>query len=84
MALQSLVQKGDRDQLVEKLEGQSSNKDLLDRGNQGHTPLELAAVLGREELVGVLLDHGAEVNSGNKSGRNISCLLVVGPYCYSL
>lgn len=72
MALIALIEKGDRELLVKKLEdikGQNSSKELLERTQHGHTPVDLAALLGKKELLELLLEHGAEVNSANKSGN---------------
>lgn len=79
LTLQSLVECGETQQLRDKLEeahGKSGTtmKELFERNQQGHTPLDLAALLGRHEIARVLLEHGAEVNGANKSGAKVvSC-----------
>ena len=73
VSLQALVEQGDKQQLMEKLEeskGKSCStiKELFERNQQGHTPLDLAALLGRHEIVKLLLEYGAELDAANKSG----------------
>lgn len=73
MSLQSLVERGEKQQLREKLQEAkgktgSTVKELFERNQQGHTPLDLAALLGRHEMLQLLLEHGAEVDGANKSG----------------
>lgn len=75
LSLQSLVERGEKLQLQDKLmEGKkktgSTIKELIERNQQGHTPLDLAALLGRVEIAQVLLEYGAELDSANKSGRS--------------
>lgn len=73
MSVLTLVELGDKNKLGEKLEElkeQSSSKELHERSAQGHSPLELAALLGNKELVLLLVEHGADVNSCNKSGMH--------------
>lgn len=43
-------------------------KDLLERNQHGHSALDFAALLGKDKLVQLLLEYGAEVNDANKSG----------------
>lgn len=71
--LQSLVERGETLQLQEKLKevkkkAGSSVKELFDRNQHGHTVLDLAALLGRQEILQLLLEHGAELDGANKSG----------------
>ena len=77
LPLQSLVECGETQQLRNKLEearGKSGTtmKELYERNQQGHTPLDLAALLGRYEITQLLLEHGAEVNGANKSGAKVA------------
>lgn len=75
MSLLSLVESGDREKLVQKLESISagnSTKEFSERNIQNLNALDLAAVLGRQDLLGLLLDFGADINSANKSGANSS------------
>lgn len=72
VSLMCVVEKGDKELLLEKLEeikAQNSSKELLERNQYGHGPLDIASLLGKKDLVQLLLEHGAEVNSANKSGR---------------
>ena len=68
MSLLSFVESGDKKQLAEKLEELKGKKELIERGPQGHSPLDLAAILGQHEIVKMLLEHGAEPSGANKSG----------------
>lgn len=72
MAVVGLVESGDKEQLEKKLEelkAKNCAKELYERNLYGHSPIDLAALLGREDLLQLLLDNGVEVNSVNKSGR---------------
>ena len=60
------VESADKEQLLTHLE--EGECDLNARSKHGRTPLGLAALLGREEVVRVLLEKGAEVNLANSSG----------------
>lgn len=73
MSVQSLVERGEKQQLEEKLQeakGKTGTtvKELFERNQQGHTPLDLAALLGRQEILKLLLEYGAELDGVNKSG----------------
>ena len=74
-SLQALVECGDKKQILEKLEevkgknaSSSTLKELFERNQLGHTPLDLAGILGLQEIVQLLLEHGADLNEANKSG----------------
>ena len=72
-SLISLVEQGDPGRLAEKLEGAKCNesfkRELNQRNKSGHTALDVAALLGRRSLLGMLLDSGVDVNASNKSGN---------------
>ncbi len=70
LSLQTLVELGDKKQLLEKLEEskRSTSKELYERTPQGHTALDVAALLGRRDMLQLLLEYGAELNGANKSG----------------
>ena len=61
------VESGDRDGLLELLEGEC---DLGARDKHGRTALDLAALLGRGEIAQLLVEKGADVNLANASGDN--------------
>ena len=42
------------------------------RQAKGFTPLQEAALLGRRDLVDLLLEHGAEINSRADDGRTVA------------
>lgn len=76
-----LVESGDRDRLLELLEGES---DLSARDKGGRTALDLASLLGKAEVAQVLVDKGANVNLQNKSGFSLnkfSCGRCFQPDC---
>lgn len=76
-----LVESGDRDRLLELLEGES---DLSARDKGGRTALDLASLLGKAEVAQVLVDKGANVNLQNKSGFSLnkfSCERCFQPDC---
>lgn len=68
-----LVESGEREALAERLE--AGETDLCARDESGRTALDLAALLGREEVVRLLTEKGAEVNLTNKSGECPPCRL---------
>ena len=71
MSLFDLVELGDTGQLAEKLQELNLSRELLcSRNEQGHTPLDLAALLGRLELLNLLIECGGPelINAANKSG----------------
>lgn len=71
MSLLSVVESGDKQQLAERLaefRDKSASKELSERNQHGHSPLDLAAILGHHQLLQLLLDHGADLNATNKSG----------------
>lgn len=75
MSLLSLVESGDKEKLLQKLESIStgnSTKEFSERNTQNLNALDLTAVLGRQNLLELLLDYGADINSANKSGANSS------------
>ena len=63
-----LVEKGDKQGLLERLE--EEERDLNSRDEQGRTLLDLATILGREEIVHLLVEKGADVNLANPSGSH--------------
>ena len=65
-ACTELVARGDKERLLEWLD--EEERDLNLRDEQGRTPLDLATILGREEIVGVLVERGADVNLASASG----------------
>ena len=67
-----LVELGKKEDLAERLEEEGSD-DLKVRDEQGKTALDLAAILGRDEMAQLLMGRGAEVNLTNKSGENPLC-----------
>ena len=76
MSLLSLVERGDREgllQLLESISASNSTKEFGERNAQNLNAVDLAALLGRQELLELLLDHGADVNSTNKSGSTSIC-----------
>ena len=71
MSLMCVVEKGEKELLLEKLEeikAQNSSRELLERNQYGHAPLDIASLLGKDDLVQLLIEHGAEINGANKSG----------------
>lgn len=70
MSVQSLVERGEKQQLEEKLQEAKgkTGTTVKERNQQGHTPLDLAALLGRQEILKLLLEYGAELDGVNKSG----------------
>lgn len=68
MSLLSFVESGDKKQLAGKLEEIKGKKELFERSQHGHSPLDLATILGQREIVQMLLEHGAEPSGANKSG----------------
>ena len=44
--------------------------DMMERDDQGRTPLHLVATTGHLELASVLLQHGAEVSAEDASGKS--------------
>ena len=50
---------------------------IEERDDNGKTPLEMAAILGRVELVKELITRGAEVNKQTSSGNRVSCIYVL-------
>ncbi len=68
----TLVETGNALKLAEKLEELSRDKfpcnELSQMTESGHTPLALAALLGRQDILLTLLKYGAEVNAANRSG----------------
>lgn len=60
------VESADKEQILTHLDEEEC--DLNARNKYGRTPLDLAALLGREEVVRVLVEKGAEVNLANSSG----------------
>ncbi len=72
MSLLALVESGNKEALLQKLESMkasNSSKEFCERSLQNHNALDLAALLGRQELLEMLIDYGADINSMNKSGR---------------
>ena len=59
------VERGDVGALLDSLE---QDVCLTRRDKNGRTVLDLAALLGKTELVQALVEKGAEVNAHNKSG----------------
>ena len=47
-----------------------AGEDVDVRGNQGNTPLALAALHGHAEVVGLLLQHGAAPDARSETGHN--------------
>lgn len=65
----SLVESGDKEALVQRLqESEDVQKELSTKNNRGKTPLDIAALLGKADIVQVLVDNGADLNRANKSG----------------
>ena len=77
MSLLAMVESGgDKEELQQKLQS-SASKDLCERNAQSHNVLDLAALLGRQELLEALLDGGADINAANKSGQALRlCILI--------
>jgi ankyrin repeat protein len=50
------------------------------RQSKGATPLHEAALLGRTDLVQLLLDHGAEINSVSDNGQTPLAEAMRGKY----
>lgn len=72
-SIQSLVEHREKEQLRDKLQearGKSGAAIKFERNQQGHTPLDLAALLGRHEILELLLEYGAELDGANKSGAS--------------
>ena len=67
-ACTELVARGDEEGLLEWLD--EEERDLNLRDEQGRTPLDLATILGREGIIRVLVERGADVNLANASGSN--------------
>ena len=69
-SLFSLIEEGGAEQLDKQLEEDEEREEKLSSFSpDGHTPLELAAMLGKEEVAKVLVAKGAEVNATNTSGQ---------------
>jgi ankyrin repeat protein len=62
---------GDIQGVRDKLGADSPSVNLNCRNESGDTPLLLAARHGREELVRLLLENGADVNAVNQDGDNV-------------
>ncbi len=76
----SLIESGDADTLVQRLqESEDGQKLLSDRNKQGKNALDLAALLGKADLAKVLVENGAALNKANKSGTEI-IMLTLFPY----
>lgn len=66
----SLVEAGDLEQLNQLLgEDEGREENLSSLSSEGRTPLELAAMLGKEEVARLLVNKGADINGANKSGK---------------
>ena len=59
------IQSGDPESCASVLEGEIN---LSKRNKDGKTPLELSVLLGKDELVELLLQKGANGNEANPSG----------------
>lgn len=68
VSLFSLVEFGDKEKLLEIIEGSEFQKELSARDNQGRTALDTAALLGKVDIVQLLVGSGADLNKPNKSG----------------
>lgn len=69
MSLLAMVESGgDNEELLQKVQS-SASKELCERNAQNHNALDLAALLGKQELLEALLDKGADINAANKSGQ---------------
>lgn len=84
MSLLSFVESRDKKQLAEKLEEIKGKKELFERSQQGHSPLDLAAILGQHEIVQLLLEYGAELSGANKSGCYKPVIMLVSYSVLSL
>ena len=74
-----LVRRGDT-RLIANLLRQGTPPDV--RSNDGSTPLMLAALRGSAECVALFLEHGADANPGNATGRPLHLVAVPsGPGC---
>jgi hypothetical protein len=69
-AIFSAVMNGDAASVKIILEGDSAQAGARDRG--GNTPLMMAVIFGpeRQEIIDVLVAHGADVNVQNRHGGN--------------
>lgn len=68
LELLDLIEKGDKESVSELLEGSEDNGWLSERDSDGRTALDTAVILGQQEIVSVLIEKGAEINSANSSG----------------
>ena len=70
VSLFSLVESGDAQTLQEQIE--AGNIDLGSRDSNGRTVLDLAVILGQEDITKILTENG-EVNLVNTSGGFKAC-----------
>ena len=67
-ALLELIEKGDKEGVSELLEGGECNGCLSELNKEGRNPLDLSVVLGRSDIVSILLEKGADPTTANPSG----------------
>ena len=70
MSIFSLICDKDKESLSVLLEGEVN---LQAKDASGRTPLTLAALLGQDDVISMLLNKGADVNSSNSSGIYQKC-----------
>lgn len=69
-ALLELIEKGDKERISELLEGGECNGWLAERDREGRTALDTSVLMGRSDILSLLLDKGADPNSTNPSGED--------------
>lgn len=66
--LLELIEKGDREGVSELLEGGEYIGCLSALDKEGQTPLGLSVLLGRKDIVSILLEKGADPTTASPSG----------------